>query len=433
MAWSLGSQRQEIVSHNGHAHQPPPHSRLISKLEESDGTLLCLIVATCKLVSSACNFHVFLLSDDGFTHKEITELVAGTMVVAICYPYILLKWHELILPNLTPLKSWVAWRPNVRIFRDTGVLVIISYLLLLDINWRFLLLAIFPIMAITFIGALYFKLNRCTGDIGRKVTPQSSMVDENTIIKTPMELEIIVVVTFGALLVMDQLDDGAAMGFAITQFLLFLSSTVAALTRMMMKLPTDPFPGSAPASELLHKTLLLLLLVTAHTLAAEWLGEDVVLFCMPEVVPVLLWYSLHLDRPHHHPLISVDKMKPRMKGLIALSTLVVFPLFAYMVNSMDVSGLSWCTRIMVSCGVSGVLTYYLVFMIRYWHWPWKREAAAAGSSKDDVVSSGMLKFLANVLLITAALLLLLRRNSNTRNHWARSVPRSRWDGSRACE
>ncbi|XP_044343660.1 uncharacterized protein [Triticum aestivum] len=378
----------------------------LGKLVESDGTLLCLIVASCKLVSSICNFHVFLLSDDGFTSKEITELVTGTMVVAICYPYILLKWHELILLNLTPLKSWVTWCPNVRIFRDTVVLVIISYLLLLDINSSFVSLAIFPIMAITFIGALYFKLNRCTGDIGRKVTPQSSMVDENTI-KTPMELEIIVVVTFGALLVMDQLDDGADTGFAFTQFLLFLSSIVAALTRMMMKLPPGPFPGSAPASELLRKTLLILLLVTAHTLAAEWLGEDVVVFCMPEVIPVLLWYSLHLVRPHQNPIISVDKMKPHMKGLIALSTLVVFPLFAYMVNSMDVSGLSWCTRIMVSCGVSGVLTYYLVFMLRYWHWPWQKEAAASGSSKDDVPSSGMLKFLADALLITTTLLLLL--------------------------
>ncbi|KAM3345771.1 hypothetical protein ACQJBY_020357 [Aegilops geniculata] len=412
MARSQGSQRIEIESHNGHA-QPPPRSRLISKLEEYDGTSLCLIVATWKLVCSVCNFHVFLLSDDGFSNKEITELVTGTMVVAICYPYALLKCHELILPNLTPLKSWVACCPNVRIFRDTGVLVIISYLLLLDINQGFFKLAIFPIMAITFIGALYFKLNRCTGDIGRKVTPQPSMVDDKTI-KTPVQLEIIVAATIGALLVMDQLDDGAARGFGISQFLLFLSSTVAAMTRMMMKLPTDPFPGSAPASELLRKTLLLLLLATAHTLAAEWLGEDVVLFCMPEVVPVLIWLSLHLDRPRHSPLISVDKMKPRMKGLIALCSLVVFPLFAYLVNSMDVSGLSWCTRVMVSCGVSGVLTYYLVFMLHHWHRPWQREAAAAGSSKDDVVSSGMLTFLANALLITAALLLLLRPHARRR-------------------
>ncbi|XP_044974333.1 uncharacterized protein LOC123442380 [Hordeum vulgare subsp. vulgare] len=407
MGRSRGSQHREMVSHNGNVHRSPPRSRLISKLEESDGQSLCLVAAACTLLSTVCNFQVFLLSDDdGFTNKEISEFVTGTMEFAICYSYIFLKLHELILPNFAPLKSWIKWGRNFRIFRDTGVFVTISYLLLLDISWRFVSLAIFPVMAIAFIGALYFKLDRHTGDISRKVTGRSSKVDEKTI-RTPVKLQIIVVATFGALLVMDQLDDDTAMGFAISQFLLFLSSTVAALTRMMIKLPTGPFPGSAPAAELLHKTLLLLLLVTAHTLAAEWLGEDVVLFCMPEVVPVLLWYSLHLDRPHHSPLISVVKMKPHMKGLIALCTLVVAPLFAYMVNSMDVSGLSWCTRIMVSCGVSGALTYYLVFMLRSWHWPRQREPAAAGSSKDDVVSSGMLKFLANALLITAALLLLL--------------------------
>lgn len=326
------------------------------------------------------------------------------MEVAICYPYIFLKLHEFV-PNLlptpaalVPLKSWFACGPNVRIFRDTAVLVIISYLLLLGINLSFAWLAIFPVMAMVFIRALYLKLNR------RKVTPGSSNVDKKSV-KTPMELQIIVVATFGALLVMDQLDDDAAVRFSITQFLLFLSSTVAALTRMMMKLPDDPFPGSAPASELLHKTLLLLLLVTVHTVAVEWLGEDVVLFCMPEVAPVLLWYSLHLDRPCHSPLISVDKMKPHRKRLIALGALVVAPLLAYLGSSMDVSGLSWCTTIMMSCGVSGVLTYYLVFMLHHWPWPGPKQA---GSSKDDVPSSGMLKFWAEALLMVAALLLLLR-------------------------
>ena len=393
------------MSKGGQTRPPQPRSRLISKLEESDGALLCLIAATCTLANSSVgNFQVFSLSDDGLTNKKYYELVTGTMEVAICYPYIFLKLHE-FLPNLlptpatpAPLKLWFACRPNVRIFRDTAVLVIISYLLLLGINLSFAWLAIFPVMAIVFIRALYMKLNRC------RVTQGSSNVDEMSV-KTPVELQIMVVATFGALLVMDQLDDDAAVGFSISQFLLFLSSMVAALTRMMMKLPADPFPGSAPASELLHKTLLILLLVTVHTVAVEWLGEDVVLFCMPEVAPVLLWCSLHLDRPRHSPLISVNKMKPYMKEIIALCALVAAPLFAYLVNSMDVSGLSWCTRIMVSCGVSGVLTYYLVFMLHHWPWPGRKQA---GRSKDDVPSSGMLKFWAEALLVAAALLLLLR-------------------------
>jgi len=296
--------------------------------------------------------------------------------------------------------------PNIRIFRDTCILVIMSYLLLLDINFSFAWLAILPVSAIVFIQALYFKLNHRTGGNRGKVSPGSSNFSEKTV-KTPVELQIIVVATFGALLVMDQLnDDNVAAGFAISQFLLFLSFTVAVLTRMMMKLPTDHFKGSAPASELLHKTLLLLLLVTVHTVAAEWLGQDVVLICMLEVIPVLLWFSLHLDRPPHSPLISVDKIKQHRKGLTALGALVVALLVAYLEKSMDLSGLSW---IMVSCGVSGVLTYYLVFMLHYWHWPWQKQSTAAGSSSDDnLPSSGMLKVWANALLIAATGLLLLR-------------------------
>ncbi|KAF7026820.1 hypothetical protein CFC21_038913 [Triticum aestivum] len=407
MEWSQGSQQRKILSD---AQTPPVPSGLplFGKVEKSDVTWSCIIVFRFTLLSSVGNLLVVFHYDG--TSKDTSELLTGTMEAVICFYY------------LSALAPWNV-RPNERNFVDTGALVIMSYLLLLDINLSFLWLALLPTMAIVFIGALYIKLNHHTSDSYGKVTPESSNIDEKTIktpmelriidektIKTPMELRIIVVVTFGALLVMDQLDDDTAGGFTISQFLLFLSSTVAALTCMVMKLPADRFLGSAPASELLQKTLLLLLLVTVHTLAAELLGEDVVLFCMPEVIPVLLWLSLNLDRPHHSPLTNIYKMKRHMKGLtIALGVVVVVPLFAYLVSSMDVSGLSYCTTIMVACGISGVLTYYIVFMLNYWHWPWqKQQATADSSSKDDVHSSGMLKFWADVLLIAAAVLLLLR-------------------------
>nr|AJA71641.1 hypothetical protein [Triticum aestivum] len=393
MEWSQGSQQGKILSD---AQTPPVPSGLplVGKGEKSDVTSLCIIAFRFTLLSSVGNLLVVFHYDG--TSKDTSELLTGTIEVAAYFYY---------LSTLAPSNV----RPNARNFIDTGALVIMSYLLLLDINLSFFWLAILPTMAIVFITALYIKLNHHTGDSHGKVTPGSSNIDEKTI-KTPMELRIIVVATFGALLVMDQLDDDTAGGFTISQFLLFLSSTVAALTCMVMKLPADRFLGSAPASELLQKTLLLLLLVTVHTLAAELLGEDVVLFCMPEVIPVLLWFSLNLDRPHHSPLTNIYKMKRHLKGLtIALGVLVVVPLFAYLVSSMDVSGLSYCTTIMVACGISGVLTYYIVFMLNYWHWPWQKQQAAAGSSsKDDVPSSCMLKFWADVLLIVAAVLLLLR-------------------------
>lgn len=41
--------------------------------------------------------------------------------------------------------------------------------------------------------------------------------------------------------------------------------------------------------------------VTVHAMAAKLLGENVVLLlCVPELVPALLWSSLHLDRPEQH-------------------------------------------------------------------------------------------------------------------------------------
>lgn len=254
-----------------HAQLPPPPLglRWIGKFKESDGTPLCLIAASFTLVGSVDSLQ--LISHYVGTNKENCELVTGTLEACIGVIYMVMK-----LTN-----------PNIRIFRDTCILVIMSYLLLLDINFSFAWLAILPISAIVFIQALYFKLNHRTGGNRGKVSPGSSNVSEKTV-KTPVELQIMVVATFGALLVMDQLnDDNVAAGFAISQFLLFLSFTVAVLTRVMMKLPTDLFKGSAPASELLNKTLLLLLLVTVHTVAAEWLGQDVVLICMLEVIPVL--------------------------------------------------------------------------------------------------------------------------------------------------
>ncbi|KAM3198519.1 hypothetical protein ACQJBY_073575 [Aegilops geniculata] len=376
----------------------PPLGLWIGKLKDWDGMPLCLITASFTVAGGVDSLQVISRYDG--TNKENNELVTSTLEACIGVIYMMK------LTNLFSLKKWT--NPNVRIFRDTCVLVIMSYLLLLDISMSFIWLAILPLSAIVFTQALYFKLSHVTSDTRGKVTPGSSNVGEKTV-KTPVELQMILVATFGALLVMDQLnDDDAAMGFAISQFLLFLSFTVAVLTRMMMKLPADRFKGSAPASVLLHKTLLLLLLVTLHTVTAEWLGQDVVLFCMLEVIPVLLWFSLHLDRPPHSPLISVDKIKQHRMGLIALGALVVALLVAYQEKSMDLAGLSW---IMVSCGVSGVLTYYLVFMLHYWHWPWQKQsapAAARSSSDDNLPLSGMLKVWAHALLIAATVLLLLR-------------------------
>lgn len=399
----------------------------------SSGPLLWLFPAACTLVCAYDNFQVTLLLD---AWKGYQELLTGIVEVVICSLFMAVKVYEFPEDPLINLPTCPA---NIRIYRDTAVIVSISYVLLLDINLSYLWLSIFPAIAIVFICALCIKLRPpCEGH----ERPESSNGDHGTTIPgSEKALQAMGAVPFLALLAMAQLDDSTADRFAISQFLLFLSTTVGALTYMMMRLLTGVSPGVAPASELLHKAFLLLVLVTVHTVAAEALGEDVVLFCILEVGPVLLWFILHLDRDSS--IISIDKIKGHKNSLI-VSSAVVIALLVYLATSMDESGLSICTSIMVACGVSGILTYYVAFMLNQWS-PWqqsvvsknvganisihhttslqsekqvgKNEGAAATSivlvqSEEQAGSSEeavqLLLFWANALLIAAAALLLLK-------------------------
>jgi len=308
------------------------------------------------------------------------ELIAGTLEIVLCYPCMLMKFYMLVA-NLLPAMAFMP--PNILIFTDTGAAILACYVLLLDINWSFIWVAIFPIMAIIFTWALS-QLYCSQGEDHEEAT-------SNTV-----ELEFIAIITFGALWAMDELllDEHATKKFTISQFLLFLSFMLAALTCMMMRLPTDLFPGITPASELLHQTLLVLLLVTAHTVAAEALGEEVVLLCMPEVIPaVLIWFSIQ------HGSISGNMLKRYKKLRIPLGALVALSL-AIMGESLSHG---WCTTILLHCALSGLLAHYVVFMLS--HWPGQQPADKPNAGKLAVE---LLKCWANDLLIAAAASLLLR-------------------------
>ncbi|KAK3160810.1 hypothetical protein QOZ80_1BG0065030 [Eleusine coracana subsp. coracana] len=236
---------------------------------------------------------------------------------------------------------------NIKIYTETADFVVISYVSLLLVNWSNIWLAIFPVIAVGFILALYYELNhqrRC--------------------------------------------DDGK-----VSQFLLFFGSMLGALTLMMTRLVlTGAAPGVAPASVLLWKSSLAVLFVTVHTVAAELLGENVMLFILPEVAPVLLWFSLHLDR-HAGLLITADKIKFD-KNVI---TVLVAASAAFVAVSMDDLVLSYCTKAMVSCGVSGLLVYYSVFMLHQW-------PGIDSTTTAFVEAVKLLELWANILLIAAALL-----------------------------
>lgn len=332
--------------------------------------LLGLFAAAFTLIFTYDNFKVAL--DDAY--KAFQERATGRAQVVICVVYVFMKFYESLedLPVVRRLKSLTrlpTWPANNRIHRDTAVIVIISYVLLLDINLSYIWLAIFPAIAIAFIYAL--RIEFCPPGEAGELADSSNNGDQDKTTQGPQKaLKALAAVPFGLLLVMAQLDDGTTDWFTISQFLLFLSTTLGALTYMMMRLPPGISPGIAPASELLHKAFLLLLLVTLHTLAAEALGEDVVLFCMLELLPVILWFSLHLDRDSS--IISADKVTKLRRNMLIVSGGVVMvgigPIVAYLAfaTSIDVFGLPWCTVTMKSAGVSGLLTYYMVFMLRQW-------------------------------------------------------------------
>lgn len=88
-----------------------------------------------------------------------------------------------------------------------------------------------------------------------------------------------------------------------------------------------------------------MLLVTVHTVAAESLGKDVILFCMPEFVPVLLWFSVHLDRCSS--ITNVDKIKSCKRWLVVLSAVDVAAVFAYLGASMG----EWSVQVYEGIGV----------------------------------------------------------------------------------
>ncbi|CAO2202908.1 unnamed protein product [Urochloa humidicola] len=108
--------------------------------------------------------------------------------------------------------------------------------------------------------------------------------------------------------------------FAVSQFLLFFSFMLGGALTLMMTLGQtviDRGTGMVPASELLWKASLVLP-EAGHAVAAELLGEKVLLFNLPEITPELLWFSLHLDGDSG-AIITADKAtRSSRRGVCAL-------------------------------------------------------------------------------------------------------------------
>lgn len=171
---------------------------------------------------------------------------------------------------------------------------------------------------------------------------------------------------------------------------------LGALTMMMTRLVETgraiAHRGIVPASELLWKASLVVLLVAVHAVAAELLGENALLLCMPEILPVLLWLSVRLDT-------ADDRIK-----LVLDSNLL--PAAPPVVLAMLATGeplLYWYRKALLSCVVSALLTFYVYFMLCQWPGG-QRDRTLTGSSLQHAVIH--LKSWAKVLLKAVAVLLI---------------------------
>nr|BAJ98127.1 predicted protein [Hordeum vulgare subsp. vulgare] len=325
---------------------------------------------------------------------EIFPLVIGCNVIVKLFVEI----FYLVRRKLPTFPGLTAWPANIEIYGGTAVDVLVCYVSLLRINLSYIYLAIFPFIAISFISVLCMRHNRLRGR--DEVMSESSIRGPDNGKKATLVLENFNIVALLAphfiLCVLGMLGDPDHDGnnYDISQFFLFLTCMLLQLTIMMVRLPAGISRGLAPASELLCKASLVMLLLTGHMVAADTYGKEVVLLLLPEVVPLLLWFSLHLDR--RTPVINTKTIMG--SGLIVLGATLV-AICGYIVgvpkDESSLLRLYWARK---SCAASGTITYIIVLVLRLW----PEKVGMATLSYDDTVK--LLKVWGSVLLVMAVCL-----------------------------
>jgi hypothetical protein len=330
-------------------------------------------------------------------------------------------------PWLTKFLCFVR-HDNNSLYIMTTISTVISYVELFQVNSSYICLALFPAIMIGFILVLRKKLNRrhgsqqCDdgeastgsgGDLGsgkemKKAEGQEhgeasaghggDLLGGGTMEMNKAEVhELVTDISCWMFYIIRQFL--TADNFTVSLFLLFLSFNLGALTEMVTRLMLSGVaPGGTPASALLRKASLLVLLVAVHAVAVEFLGEQVVLFILPELAPLLLWLSVHIDRAKEGPIVTAHKIALNRNVLIFLITVALPVVLACVAVTMDESIFSWVAKVVVSCGSSGHLVCYFAFMIPQW----QGQDANATPFLEETVK--LLKIWTKVLLITAAAL-----------------------------
>jgi len=367
-------------------------------------------------------------------------------------------------------------------YMDNSAIVVLAYAFLLKINVQYCILVPFPISLVTFIihlNKIRVKSQHVSGSEGKdgkkseelvaptdlsrskdgseemdvtqvcnkiRVKPQhvsgsegkDGKKSEELVAPTDLsrskdgseetdstqvgELERTVVFPFFMLLISAIYGDSSPV---LSHFLLFSCCALGTLALMYSRLAdevTSP-PALKPALECIRMSYMVMLFITAHTVAAEWLGEVMALVCMPELIAGLVWFAtlLHTDTSKSNRA-AVDKVASDkdsissiaagvseteqvsvgiFKGFISRGCTFIPPgaalaglttcTFAYDRELLS----SWNTKATVACGVAGCMPYLSIWMISRW----------PGSIPAADKATQLLKFLANVCFTGACLML----------------------------
>lgn len=341
------------------------------------------------------------------------RLTSTTHVVAfVCYfPLLWLHVSWCVGPLPKPSFNWSQIR-RAGAYVKTAVLIIIAYATLLVVNTRYISLVIIPIIVLVFIGALFVMVslkgcmesdedNHNEANKADDIVAASKEDGNGGAGDKDNELFLTAVLPGWVLCCMGHFN---VDNLVVSQFLLFLTSTLGELTMMMARLPSQV----APAFEVIRRACLVVVLVTAHTMAVELMGDDVMLVCTPELVAVVVWFSIQLG--HGGSItVSVIEATSHKSGTVVLGVVAIL---AYLAASTDESEgemnlLSKYMSALVACAFSVILPSLCVFALRQWpgKTPLSQTTAARSSELEGAIR--LLSFCRDISFKAAAMYLVV--------------------------
>ncbi|CAO2179995.1 unnamed protein product [Urochloa humidicola] len=319
-----------------------------------------------------------------YIRNQLLTSAAIYLAFFCCLSFLWLSVSSLVDPIKIP---WSKIRRSGA-YVKAAVLIIIAYATLLMVNTRYISLFIMPIIFLVFIGALFVIVSlKASLTFDEDNNEEINKGDKDNLLFLTAVLPSWVLFCLGHF---------GAGNLGVSPFLLFLSSSLGELTLMMARLSSE----LAPAFEVMHRASLVLLLITAHTMAAELLGDTTVLVCTPELVTALVWLIIQLG---HGGYTTIQTLEAALRK-VEIAVLGVVALLTYIAPIRDEPDLlSSYMSALVACAFSVILPSLCVFALYQW-----RAQPAAAPSPELEGAIRLLSFSRDVQVKAATMFLVVK-------------------------